>query len=805
MKATLIVFLSCLFGCLYGQHISLVSGQVTSIKGEELSHITIMIYKTVDSVIVKSALTDSSGHFTFKNLLPNSYFVQITAIGFEKFLSPSFMLSTSTIDLGNLQLKAKSKVLEGVTIQATKPLIQQKVDMLVMNIENSILATGNNALELLEQAPYVSVDQSGSISLKGIQNVTVMIDGRLTYLSTSDLANFLRNTHASQIASIEIITNPSAKYEAAGNGGIINIKMKKILNMGLNGSINTNFQQGRLPTLTSGLNLNYRKGKINLYSGINHSKAERWTEDATDLNFYDVPTKAAQSTFSMFEKTFYHANSLNIRTGMDYTLSKKTTLGLLLTSFAGNEDEDAVNENKIHSYVLNIDSSLQTKHYGKSNWKRYAGNINFAHQFDSTGKIITLDYDYADFTERSTPDYLTSYYNANGNKTGITFLNANMSTGIRLASLKGDYEYPLSETLKFSAGFKSSKVKTKNSIAYFQDGVFDTKRSNDFDYKETINAAYIDVSKEFEKISLKFGFRTEQTISIGNQLTQHTQFKQEYIQLFPTGFFMYKWNEKHSSGITINRRIGRPDYESLNPFIYLSDPYNTWGGNPYLQPALTSTVEANHDYKGIFDFFATYTKTSDALSRLQIKDTVSSGIFSTWANLGQSSQLSAGLSTVFKITKWWRMNNNLLFFKMKSSGNLGALAANTNLSSYRIYTINNFIISKKINAELNARYRPATLWGISKTGPIGSVSVGIQAKILKDNGSIKISGNDIFKSMRMNTTSAYVGLDSRYHSMSETQMVRIAFNYRFGRKQVKEVRERTTALEDETNRVKGRE
>lgn len=806
MKKLSLIILILFSKCVVGQD-TLVSvrGTVTDTKEEKLENLTITLIRATDSVLIKSALTNSTGQFSFKNIASNNYYIKITAAGYETYFSNTFPLSASSLNLGSLKLNTKTQLLKEVVVQSQKPLIEQKVDKMVMNIENSILATGNNALELLEQAPYVSVDQNGGISLRGTQNVTVMIDGKLTYLSPSDLANFLRNTQASQINSIEIITNPSSKYEAAGNGGIINIKMKKNLTIGLNGSFNTNFQEGRLPRITSGLNLNFRKGKFNLYGGVTHAKAERWVEETSDFLFYDNTTKELQSSFSVFENTRYHAHSLNVRAGMDYAYSSKTTIGILVNAFGGGEDENAVNENKIRSFSPIVDSSLLTVHNGKSNWNRFSGNMNLRHQFDSTGKVLTFDFDYADFMDKSNPDYLTDYYNSVGSKIATTYLNANMGTGIKIISLKGDYEHPFSASANFSAGFKWSKVKTLNSIKYFQDGAFDTRRSNDFDYLETINAAYIDFSKEFKQISLKMGLRAEQTISKGTQLTQNSEFKRDYIQFFPTFFIRYKWNESHSSGITINRRIGRPDYESLNPFIYLSDPYNSWGGNPYLQPALTNAVEVNHNYKGIINVFVSYNQTKDALSRLQIKDSLSSGIFTTWSNLGKSTQLSAGVGTFLKVTKWWRMNNNLFVFKTNSSGQLGELTANRSVLSYRIFSINNFTISKKISAELSGFYRPASLWGVSKTGPIGSVSVGVQAKVLNDNWTIKISGGDIFKTMRMNTMSIYPGVDSRYHSMSETRVIRIAFSYRFGRKQVKEQRDRTTASEDENSRVKARD
>lgn len=804
MKHLLVFILALLSKTLFSQDSLLsVAGTVADSKGGNLPNLTIVLRKLSDSSITKSGLTNTEGHFLLKNLKPERYLVEVSAVGYETFHSEPFEL-LQPLTLGVIKLATKPGLMSAVVVRAQKPLMEQKVDRLVMNVENSILAAGNNTLELLEQVPYVSVDQNGGITLRGTQNVTVFLDGKVTYLSASDLANFLKTLQASQIASIEIITNPSSKYEAAGNGGIINIKLKKNLTSGLNGSFNTDFQQGRLPRFTNGLTLNYRKGRTNLYGGLTRADAKRWVEETTDLLFYDNNTKQRQSSFSVFENTKYHSGSSNMRVGLDYAYNNRTTLGVLVNIFGGHENEDALNKNTVHSFALSVDSMLQTKHSGVSNWNRYTGNINLRHQFDSNGRVLSFDFDYADFKDRSRPDYLTDYYSASGSKVATVYLNGDMGTHIKLASFKGDYEHPLSATANFAAGFKWSRVETQNSIKYFQNGVFDRNRSNDFDYLETINAAYVDIDQKLDRVSLKAGLRVEHTISIGTQITQKSKFQKNYLQFFPTFFIRYKWNEAHSSGITMNRRIGRPDYESLNPFIYLSDPYTSWGGNPNLNPAMTQTFDINHSYKGMLNVFVSYNQTKGTLSRIQLKDSLSSGAFSTWENLGKSTMLSAGVSTFLKLTKWWRMNNNIFVFKNASSGQLGDLTANASVVSYRVFTNSNFIISKKFSAEMSAFYRPASLWAVSKTGPLGSISIGVQAKILKDNGSIKISGGDILRTMRMNTVSAYTGLDSRYHSMSETQVVRLAFTYRFGRKQVKDQRERMTASEDESNRIKSR-
>lgn len=777
-----------------------VSGRVTA-ENRNAAYIAVSLVKSIDSALVKTVLTDTAGRFEFKNVMPGNYIIKISATGFSNYVSQVMSVSAST-QLPVISIEPTAKVLSEVKVIAQKPLVEEKIDKTVMNIENSILATGNNALEILEQAPHVSVDNDGNITLRGIQGVTVMIDGKLTYLSSADLANFLRNTPGSQIAQIEIITNPSSRFEAAGSGGIINIKMKKNLDTGVNGAYNFNWQQGRLPRINTGVNLNYRKGKINMYGGLTYSDSRRWNEDISVTEF----TNGGVSTgnFNVFEDTRYKTRSLNVRAGMDYSLSAKTTVGLLLNISGGDENINAITTNTIKSIGF-ADSSLLTTNNGFSKWQRYAANYNVNHQFDTAGRVISLDIDAANFKDDDNPFYVTDYFNHSGAKTQTLLLDGDMHTNVNMFSIKSDYEHPLNGKGTLSAGVKSSYVQTKNSILYFRNKILDNGMSNDFRYTEIINAVYIDYGGNKNKWNYKFGVRAEQTIAKGEQLTTTSRFNRNYTQLFPTLFLKYRWNKSFTSGLTANRRIGRPDYESLNPFIYFSDPYNSWSGNPYLRPAITYNVNITNSYKNMLNLFAGYSKTIDMFSRVQVRDTVSSGVFSSWENLGSSEQFSVGVGGTLQPAKWWRMNTHLVLFQNRSRGQLGALTANRTLNCYRIFTNNSFKLSSTIDAEASFWYRSPTLWAVMRTAPVGNFSAGIQKKIFNNQGTIKFMAVDIFRQMKLNTDAVYQNIITTSHIEGENRAFRIALTYRFGRRQVKAERERTTALEDENSRVKGRE
>jgi len=800
MKSLLSVLFIFLALSSTSQDLNSINGKVTS-KDGALSFVTVSLHDAKDSKMVKATITDSAGSFVFKNLVSGTYFVKITHVGYMDYASEHFKLS-APLHMGVITMQARSQVLTEVKVSSQKPLIEEKIDKTVMNVENSILATGNSALELLEQAPYVSVDGDGNVTMRGIQGVTIMIDGKLTYLSSNDLANLLRNTPASQIAQIEIISNPSSRFDAAGNGGVINIKMKKNQTIGLNGAVNSTYQQGRLPRLNSGINLNFRKGKTNVYGGLTHSYMRRWNEETTVTRFLDGGVEG--STFDVSENTFYYTRSLNARAGVDYMLSKKTTLGVLANASGGGENLTSENTNYISNKSV-PDSSLLTASESDSKWKRIAGNVNLVYQIDSLGRLVTVDFDMAGFYDSNRPIYNTNYFNHLGAKTNSLLLTGSMNTKVQMLSFKSDYETPFGEKGMVTSGIKTSYVRTTNSIKYFANGLLDKGRSNDFDYTEIINAAYIDYGSEKGRLNYKVGVRAEQTIARGDQVTSKSTFRRNYTQLFPSLFLRYKWSEKQSTTLTTNRRIGRPDYESLNPFLYFSDPYNTWSGNPLLRPTITYGVNVTQSYKGMVNLFFGYSKSVDMLSRVQVRDSVTSGVLATWENLRSSNQFSIGLSGNVKPAKWWRMNSNFLLFRTNSSGQLGAISADRSLTSYRLFTNNSLKLSRKWDAEVSFWYRPSQLWGLSRTAPVGNLSVGIQRKIFKNEGTVKLVLADVFRQMIMNTDANYVGLVTRSHVVSENRAVRLSFSYRFGKKQVKAERERTTALEDESGRVRGRD
>ncbi|HMD00657.1 MAG TPA: TonB-dependent receptor, partial [Ferruginibacter sp.] len=390
---------------------------------------TVSLLKAKDSSLVKAAVADQAGNYSFENVKPGSYLVLATSVGHSKIFSPVFSIteSKSTVQLEVLQLIPTSKTNKEVVVTAKKPLIERKLDRTIVNVEASITNTGNTALEVLEKAPGVSVDKDGNISLKGKSGVVITLDGRPTYLSGADLANMLKNMSASQLDQIEIMTNPPAKYDAAGNSGVINIKTKKNKQFGYSGSATTGYSQGRYARFNESFNFNYRYGKINFFSNLGYNRNHRGEDLYITRNFRDVSTKNIKSIFDQQSGMENEGHNYNGKLGLDYSISKKTTIGAVVSGFYSPKTWQSSTNTLI--YDPNYTLTDQTTAYSRNDekWKSFSGNLNLRTNLDSAGQELTTDLDFVRYSSKSIQPLISRYYDNMGNlKATPDTLNGNL-------------------------------------------------------------------------------------------------------------------------------------------------------------------------------------------------------------------------------------------------------------------------------------------------------------------------------------------------------------------------------------------
>ena len=592
---------------------SRIKGEVKDENQRPLQGITVSLLRTKDSSLVKAAITDKSGGYLFEAVKNGSYLLGITAVGYQKSYSQVVHLKESEeLSVPLFSLSPEAKGLKEITVTARKPLFEQKPDKMVVNVDASPTNAGANALEVLEKSPGVSVDKDGNISLKGKAGVQVFIDGKPAYLSGADLANYLRNLQGTQLDQIEIMTNPPAKYDAAGNSGIINIKTKKSKQMGYNINATLGYSQGVYASNNQNLTFNYRKNKVNLFGTLSRNERNSFQLLSIQRKFIEESSKEVKSLFDQ-QSLMRNLNiGNNAKIGADLFVSKKTTLGATFNgfynpgTFTNNSDIDIANPAGILMSKANGFSN------SKSHWRHFGSNINFRHVFDTTGKELTADVDYLNYNVSSSQNLMNRYFDPSGAPTIVPDnLLGSLPQLIRIYSGKADYIHPLKNGAKFEAGVKISFVETDNNAVYdtLRNGmmILDSARSNHFVYTENINAAYVNYSKQLnKKWSTQLGLRLENTTARGNSkgLAFSNMFNQfmpfdstftfNYTQLFPTAYIQYAANENNSFDLNYGRRIRRPDYENLNPFVEFLDRYTFEQGNPNLRPQFSHNIELSH-------------------------------------------------------------------------------------------------------------------------------------------------------------------------------------------------------------------
>ena len=559
-----------------------ISGNIIDDKGQSLEAVTVALLKAADSGRIRETVTNKAGHFAFTDLPDGKYLLLASSVGYNRLYSQLVELSgQSSRVLPPMVLTGTSTSLASVAVVGKRPPIEQKADRTIINVDASPSNAGSTAMDVLEKAPGVTLDKDDNISLKGKQGVTVMIDGKPTYLSATQLADYLRSLPASAIDQIELMTNPSAKYDAAGNSGIINIRTKKNKMKGFNGNLNLTHTQGVYPKPSGSLNLNYRTGQFNFFLNAGYSHWEGFQVLQIQRKYMD--DDAAQTVNSIFQQTtvmhFINPEG-NLKFGMDYYMTPKTTIGFVVSGFRNKEMDRSGSNIQLLSPGYVVDSLVYSPNTNNSSWKNGSANLNFRHTYDSSGRELTADLDYVRYSSVSNQYFNNQTFTPDKSLLDQSVLTGYLPSTINIYTFKTDYTRPLAKGYKLETGIKLSYVNTNNTANYYDvvngKSNVDTTKTNAFIYRENINAAYVTMTKQYgKKWNIQAGLRAENTNYYGHQLgngltviNNDSSFSRSYINLFPTLYLTYDANEKNTFTLNYGRRIDRPAYQDLNPFLF---------------------------------------------------------------------------------------------------------------------------------------------------------------------------------------------------------------------------------------------
>jgi outer membrane receptor protein involved in Fe transport len=787
-----------------------IRGAVIDGNSKTIESSTITLLRSKDSSVVKMSVADKTGHFAFESIPQGKYLVSVSAVGHQKGYSETFEITPekNSVDLKTIELVPQTKDLSGVTVTSRKPLIEQKIDRTIVNVDAAVSNVGATALEVLEKSPGITIDKDGNISLKGKQGVQIYIDGRPSYLSGQDLVNLLKNMNANQLDQIEIMTNPPAKYDAAGNSGIINIKTKKTKQVGFNGSTTIGYSQGKYWRTNESINLNYRNGKFNAFMNYGFNKGYNYQELSIHRT-YRKPDKTIDALFDQVAFLPRNNSSNNLKFGLDYFVDKKTTLGFVASGFINPEHQLNYNTSYLKNPDNVIDSVVYSTSDTKDKWKNGSLNLNFRHQFDSTGREITADLDYSGYLSTNNQLFTNTSYNPNGTKRGQTDLLGDLPVDINIYSAKIDYTHPLKKNAKLEAGIKSSYVNTDNAANYFNlVGVgwqTDYDKTNRFQYKENINAAYLNFSKQYNKLGVQAGLRFENTNYKGHQLGNiqkpDSAFNNNYNSLFPTVFLSYTISEKHQFGFSAGRRIDRPAYQDLNPFLFFLDNYTYESGNPFLKPQYTTNIEVSHTYKSFLTTTLNYSKTKNFFTETFEQSDHATIVRN--GNIGVRQNAGISVSAQLQPEKWWSAslygNYNYNSFKGALYGEL----INIKASNVLFNVSNQFKFNKGWSAELSGFYRTKGIEGQIAIEPLGQVSAGVSKQVLKGKGTVRLNIRDMFNTNLVKGHINFQSTEATFENKRDTRVAGIAFTWRFG-KPIKgpQNNRKKGGADDEQNRVK---
>lgn len=758
------------------------------IKDESLSlldYATVSLLNAKDSTVLSVVFTDDKGLYHFKNVKQGSYLISASMIGYADGISDLFEVhetEKTPYSVKDLILMPASTSLSEVVITVQQPLIERRADMLVVNVENSTLAAGNNALDILERSPGISVDKDDNISLQGKQGTLILIDGKETHLSPSQLANLLRSTDGNTIQSLEIISNPSAKYDAKGTAGIINIKLKKNKQTGTNGSLSLSAGYGNAHKTSNSLTLNHKNGKINVYGTYNYLN----NEGNQDIGIYRlVGPETTFTSFDQLTKLNNQRDNNSARAGIDYQTSDKNTLGIQASMNLSNNKNNNSNITNIGSYHSVLDSVLKGSTLSQNKFSSYSISVNNAYAIDTLGRKLTADVDFSQFTDNRVADYGNYFFDAAGVdlQTPI-ILRSNMPSTIRIQTVKVDYAHPLNKDSKLEVGTKYAQVSSDNDMNYERlisdnwENMAD--RTNHFIYDEHVAAAYINYSLSFKKIGIQTGLRSEYTFSDGNSVTLNKRVKRNYVDFFPNISVNYTASDNHQFGLSYSKRINRPYYGNLNPFTYFLDEYTSERGNPYLQPEYTQAFELSYTMLQRFNFSAGLNLTRDAIVESMEQDDIKKTTTVFRDNFASSETWFMNVNAPITVTKFWKSNTNFTAFYLgfKSEDINNPLRSGQFAS--QVYNNNTLTISPTLRAEATLNYQSPLTYSIYKIDQQWSVDAGLNKSFKNNKANIKLAISDIFNTKTQNLSTRHGNLNTDINQKRETRIFRLTLSYNFG-------------------------
>ena len=770
---------------------------------QRMTNANILLLHAKDSSLVKGFVTSKEGQFSFEKIPAGDYLIACSFTGFKQIYSSIIAAKENEIiEVPGLKLIKKETALKAVTVITRKPLFEQKTDRMVINVAASITSAGSTALDVLERSPGIVVDrQNNSIAINGKNGVFVMINGKISHMPIEGVMQMLASMSSDNIERIELITTPPANFDAEGNAGYINIVLKSNNQYGTNGSYSVTGGYSNGEISNGSVNFNHRKNKINLYGDYSFTRRHMQQQ----FSFYHAINdqgKLIENFSNSLRDPVERTHSATV--GLDVDLSKKTIVGGLFSVYDRKWTMDAENTGTLLTNQ-HLDTTVYTSNKELHTLFDYTANLNIHHDYKE-GERLSVNFDYIYYRDRNPVSYVNSYYNGNNNFLYEQQVKSSKLTPISFWIAMADYTRKLGKKTVIEAGIKGTLSKFNNNVqierleqtGWTKDGLL----SNEYQLNEDITAAYSSFNFLLsDKISMKMGLRYEYTNSnLGSSVAKNIV-DRHYGNLFPSFFLTYKVNEEHSGNFSYSRRITRPTFNDMAPFVIFIDPNTYFSGNPALQPSITDAVNLAYSYKRtILTFSYSYeaspiTNFSPKVDPQTHKETLAA------ENQDNRNTFSISLSLPIDITKWWSMQNNIAGISQQLNGIYNQERIQLKQKNFSVNSTQSFKLPKDYSVVLSGFYYSAGLFGIYKSNPFGSLDLGLQKKWARS--SFRFNGANILNTLIFKPE---INLpDKNLVTTARLQFsypgFRLTYTHNFGNAKVKQSRSRITGAEEEKNRV----
>lgn len=771
---------------------------------EPVSFATVALLSMPDSVVAGGVSADENGDFSFQNLAFGKYILKISMVGYVTKRVPAIILSENhpTLNVGTIPVLSGAKTLSGVEIVAQKNLVDYGLDKQVLNVSKDLSSVGGTASDALKNAPSVAVDIDGNVSVRGSSNVTVLVDGKNTGQSAQTI---LSQTPASAIEKIEVITNPSAKYDAEGMGGIINIILKKDGRQGFNGNVALNL--GTYDNHNASLNLNYRYKKFNFFTGYDGMQNSRRGTYALNRSTTFTPageTKPSTSFLEQRQSGRRLAQTHIPKIGFDYNLTEQQSLTFSVKLFSNGWNENE----KVTNLLWNADRPEDIRYTRLGTTKNNIDVTDYAFSyrkgFAKKGQELTASAVYTSITGSFDRFYYQYDTDISGNNIGgENRENFLQKFKVHPFFAQADYVHPVGEKGKVETGAKRSQRVlntgfTGEKFDYNQNAfVIDALTTSEYGYAEHVNAAYANYANAWKKLSYQFGIRAEQTDILVTDKSNDKQYKNPYFNLFPSAFLSQEINENLKVQLNYSRRVNRPNYEALNPFVNYSDPLNIWYGNPFLKPEYIDSYEGSY-----LKFWKTGSLTTTGFYRQvhnviqQVRQVVNADTANnTYVNLNDGSSYGLEMSGSQALAKWFRLSGNAAAFNYKVSGTPLGVEANSSKFSWLGRLNANITLPKDFSGQVSVNYRSPQALAQGTRDAIYNTDVSLKKDVLNKKGSLTLRVSDVFNTLRWNTEISGEGLTYDLQTKRQTRIVTLGFAYRFGEQEKRRRQEAGNSLE----------